>query len=69
MLDKKQVKVPHIGWNNLIITNKTGKLLSLGAQDCHGIFLFIPIEPNRKKWRSLCKLLDMGLRSCSDREG
>jgi imidazole glycerol-phosphate synthase subunit HisH len=28
MLDKKQVKVPHIGWNNLIITNKSGKLLS-----------------------------------------
>ena len=22
MLDKKQVKVPHIGWNNLNITNK-----------------------------------------------
>jgi imidazole glycerol-phosphate synthase subunit HisH len=32
MLDKKQVKVPHIGWNNLIITNKSGKLLS-GVQD------------------------------------
>jgi imidazole glycerol-phosphate synthase subunit HisH len=28
MLDKKQVKVPHIGWNNLIITNNSGKLLS-----------------------------------------
>jgi imidazole glycerol-phosphate synthase subunit HisH len=32
MLDKKQVKVPHIGWNNLIITNKSSKLLS-GVQD------------------------------------
>lgn len=32
MLDKKQVKVPHIGWNNLNITNKSGKLLS-GVQD------------------------------------
>jgi imidazole glycerol-phosphate synthase subunit HisH len=32
MLDKKQVKVPHIGWNNLIIANKSGKLLS-GIQD------------------------------------
>ncbi|MGH9975735.1 MAG: imidazole glycerol phosphate synthase subunit HisH [Nitrososphaeraceae archaeon] len=32
MLDKRQVKVPHIGWNNLIITNKSGKLLS-GVQD------------------------------------
>lgn len=28
MLDRKQVKVPHIGWNNLIITNKSSKLLS-----------------------------------------
>jgi len=27
MLDKKQVKVPHIGWNNLNITNKSSKLL------------------------------------------
>ena len=27
MLDKKQVKVPHIGWNNLNITNNCGKLL------------------------------------------
>ena len=32
MLDNKQVKVPHIGWNNLIIVNKSGKLLS-GVQD------------------------------------
>jgi imidazole glycerol-phosphate synthase subunit HisH len=32
MLDKKQVKVPHIGWNNLIVVNKNGKLLS-GVQD------------------------------------
>ena len=32
MLDKKEVKVPHIGWNNLIITNDNGKLLS-GIQD------------------------------------
>ena len=28
MLDKKQVKVPHIGWNNLNITSNNGKLLS-----------------------------------------
>jgi glutamine amidotransferase len=28
MLDKKKVKVPHIGWNNLNITNNSGKLLS-----------------------------------------
>lgn len=28
MLDKKRVKVPHIGWNNLIISNRRGKLLS-----------------------------------------
>lgn len=28
LLDKKRVKVPHIGWNNLIITNEIGKLLS-----------------------------------------
>jgi glutamine amidotransferase len=28
LLDKKQVKVPHIGWNNLNITNNSGKLLS-----------------------------------------
>ena len=27
MLDKKQVKVPQIGWNNLNITNNCGKLL------------------------------------------
>ena len=32
ILNKKHVKVPHIGWNNLIITNKSGKLLS-GIQD------------------------------------
>jgi imidazole glycerol-phosphate synthase subunit HisH len=32
MLNKKQVKVPHIGWNNLIITNKSSKLLS-GVED------------------------------------
>jgi glutamine amidotransferase len=32
MLDRKQVKVPHIGWNNLIITNKSSKLLS-GIED------------------------------------
>lgn len=28
VLDKKRVKVPHIGWNNLIISNRSGKLLS-----------------------------------------
>ena len=28
MLDKKKVKVPHIGWNNLNITNRRSKLLS-----------------------------------------
>ncbi|MPZ05283.1 MAG: imidazole glycerol phosphate synthase subunit HisH [Nitrososphaeraceae archaeon] len=28
MLDKKKVKVPHIGWNNLNITNSSSKLLS-----------------------------------------
>lgn len=27
MLDKKKVKVPHIGWNNLNITNRSSKLL------------------------------------------
>jgi glutamine amidotransferase len=32
MLDKKKVKVPHIGWNNLNITNKSSKLLS-GVQN------------------------------------
>ena len=32
MLDKEQVKVPHIGWNNLNITNKSSKLLS-GVHD------------------------------------
>jgi imidazole glycerol-phosphate synthase subunit HisH len=32
MLDKKQVKVPHIGWNNLNITNKSSKLLN-GVND------------------------------------
>ena len=28
MLDKRKVKVPHIGWNNINITNKNSKLLS-----------------------------------------
>jgi glutamine amidotransferase len=28
LLDKKRVKVPHIGWNNLIITNEICRLLS-----------------------------------------
>lgn len=28
VLDKKRVKVPHIGWNNLSISNRSGKLLS-----------------------------------------
>jgi glutamine amidotransferase len=32
MLDKKKVKVPHIGWNNLNITNRSSKLLS-GVQN------------------------------------
>jgi glutamine amidotransferase len=32
LLDKKKVKVPHIGWNNLNITNKSSKLLS-GVQN------------------------------------
>ena len=32
MLDKKKVKVPHIGWNNLNITNRRSKLLS-GVQN------------------------------------
>lgn len=32
MLDKKKVKVPHIGWNNLNITNNSSKLLS-GVQN------------------------------------
>jgi imidazole glycerol-phosphate synthase subunit HisH len=32
MLDKKKVKVPHIGWNNLNITNKSSKLLN-GVQN------------------------------------
>ena len=32
MLDKERVKVPHIGWNNLNITNKSSKLLS-GVQN------------------------------------
>lgn len=27
MLDKRKVKVPHIGWNNINITNKNSKLL------------------------------------------
>ncbi len=32
MLDKKKVKIPHIGWNNLNITNRSSKLLS-GVQN------------------------------------
>ena len=32
MLDKKLVKVPHIGWNNLIITNKSRQTTS-GVRD------------------------------------
>ena len=34
MLDKKQVKVPHIGWNNLNITSNNGKLLSEVRDGC-----------------------------------
>jgi glutamine amidotransferase len=28
MLPKKKVKIPHMGWNNLDITNKDSKILS-----------------------------------------